>query len=265
MLFLPVLAVLAGLMAHAIPIAAPSPAPMHLKVPWGCRNEKDAALVFRNLTSNILQTLKEHKLPATFFITPSWMLKHPDITKDALSQGHSLGLSIPNVRTLVKETETPNSDHQVLTSKLHKYLEKQVHDWNQMTGYLKIKAKPITIAFTSISFLDLRGGHMYNNRYSSLETAVASEGYTPVLAGFGADTWNEDSAIEESIALSNFYGSTYLQWTPSNTKTVKFLDSRAKLADLENITNVIDAVAFIKSDYLVNIVPLSSCLGYSVN
>ncbi|KAJ3059191.1 hypothetical protein HDU99_006460 [Rhizoclosmatium hyalinum] len=236
--------------------------------PWGCRNESHATIVFNSssLTAQTLNLLRENSLSATFFFTPSWALNNPQIVTDALAQKHSIGLSIPSVLTLVNQTqpcEYGNCDHPVLLDRLEPFLAYQNKTWNENIGYLGARLK--LVAFPNTSLLDLRGGHMYTNRYSSLEDAVSNLGYIPIVADFNKDTWNEDTAALEDVALSNFFGAAYLEIGVEASATKEFVKKRGELKDLADTNAVVDASEFLTRYQNVTVVSMSECLGVSVN
>ncbi|KAJ3005938.1 UNVERIFIED_CONTAM: hypothetical protein HDU68_004346 [Siphonaria sp. JEL0065] len=214
-------------------------------------------LVFRSLTVDTLQTLSDNSLSATFFVTADWVSDNADLAKSALSQGHSLGLDIPDVTNLVSSQPCsgPSCDHPVIQSNLVGYLSNEVQTWNE-----NLDSPPKVVAFTSVSLLNLRGGHMYSSGYGSLEAATGLLGYTVLFVGFGQDTYNHLTAAESSISLSNVFGAPFI--STLNSKTTDFQNSRKGRE--EDVNSAVSAVSFLSANYQVSFVPISTCLGYSV-
>lgn len=78
----------------------------------GDGNEKVIYLTFdggyeNGYTDQILDTLKENHVPAAFFLTGNYVLKHPDLICRMVSEGHIVGnhtMSHPDMRKLGKES-----------------------------------------------------------------------------------------------------------------------------------------------------------------
>lgn len=73
--------------------------------------EKEVVLTFdlgyeKGYTPKILDTLKAHGVPATFFVTGPWLRKHPDLSKRMVAEGHLIGnhtMTHPSLPALGRE------------------------------------------------------------------------------------------------------------------------------------------------------------------
>ncbi|KAI9310254.1 hypothetical protein BDR26DRAFT_889145, partial [Obelidium mucronatum] len=222
-----------------------------------------STLVFRSLTNQTLTVLQSNNLSATFFITPSWAKskKNKDLAANALQQGHNLGLAITSPESLIKKAPPPPKcnagmcDHPVNYPKLNAYLKTATTDWKRELG--RLISKPIYIAFPQTKLIDIRGGHMYPNRYNSLEVELLKRGYNPIIVGFGEDTWNHMTAALSTVSLSNFFGPPYIQSTDNGTAA--FMETRKK-GMVEDVGVVVEAVAYLRLNYNATVVSMSECL-----
>ncbi|KAI9312557.1 hypothetical protein BDR26DRAFT_887992, partial [Obelidium mucronatum] len=223
-----------------------------------CQNSSHNTLAFRALDASTLEKLRAKSLSGTFFITTDWLTSNKQLVNLAVEQGHSIGLSIPQISNLVSQNQPcnyGNCDHPVIEKRVKKFMKDAHKVWNE---HLNVQLK--AVAFTGTSLLDLRGGHMYANRYSSLEAYFGLLGYTSVLVGFGKDTWNHMTAMLSIASLSNIVGAPYVESTFS--KTASFMEDRKDSE--ESVEAAIKAVEFLRENYNVSFVPMVECLGYSL-
>ncbi|HEX3031166.1 MAG TPA: polysaccharide deacetylase family protein [Bacillota bacterium] len=73
--------------------------------------KKEIALTFdlgyeNGFTPKILDTLKAHKVPATFFVTGYWLKKNPELSKRMLAEGHILGNHTMDHPSLAEVSQT---------------------------------------------------------------------------------------------------------------------------------------------------------------
>ncbi|SER57995.1 peptidoglycan-N-acetylmuramic acid deacetylase [Gracilibacillus ureilyticus] len=133
--------------------------------------EKNVYLTFDNgyeagFTEQILDVLKEKKVPATFFLTGHYVDDKPDLVKRMLREGHIIGNHSDTHRDFTKlSKEELKEDIEILTNKLKKVSEnavvqyvrppkgtfnEQSLQWANELGY--------THVFWSLAFVDWNEG-----------------------------------------------------------------------------------------------------------
>ncbi|KAJ3367895.1 hypothetical protein HDU84_001770, partial [Entophlyctis sp. JEL0112] len=218
------------------------------RIPSGCANPKNVAVVFRNLSSDILAGLQNRGIAATFFVTAGFATANVNLTLAAYSQGHTIGLAIEHAETLTVPVAAtaigPPTDRSVNSTALESLLSSELHRWD--TAFGPSAPTPISVmlvAFTKTAFIDLFGAFMYPRVYASLENAVDALGFTPILVPFGEDYYSEESAAVEDVFLSNCFLPLVNSGVGFDANDA-FLRKRGS-SNLESIGKVLAAVDFL--------------------
>ena len=147
-------------------------------IAMGNNNDKNIYLTFdegyeAGHTTQILSTLKENNVTATFFITAHYLNTQPDLVKQMIDEGHTVGNHTVNHKSMPSLTETQiNSE----VMDLHKAIYEKF-------GYEMKYIRPPMGEFSEKSI-----------------TVTNSLGYKTVMWSFAYEDWNENKQPEESIA-----------------------------------------------------------------
>ena len=96
----------------------------------GCPNEKSLYLTFdagyeNNFTPDILDTLKKHQVPATFFLVGTYIRDNPELINRMVSEGHIVGnhtmrhpdmSKINNLESFNKELKAVEEQYKTITN-----------------------------------------------------------------------------------------------------------------------------------------------------
>ena len=147
-------------------------------IAMGNNNDKNIYLTFdegyeAGHTTQILSTLKENNVTATFFITAHYLNTQPDLVKQMIDEGHTVGNHTVNHKSMPSLTETQiNSE----VMDLHKAIYEKF-------GYEMKYIRPPMGEFSEKSI-----------------TVTNSLGYKTVMWSFAYEDWNENKQPEESTA-----------------------------------------------------------------
>ena len=147
-------------------------------IAMGNNNDKYIYLTFdegyeAGHTTQILSTLKENNVKATFFITAHYLNTQPDLVKQMIEEGHIVGNHTVNHKSMPSLTEEQiNSE----VMDLHKAVYEKF-------GYEMKYIRPPMGEFSEKSI-----------------TVTNSLGYKTVMWSFAYEDWNENKQPEESVA-----------------------------------------------------------------
>ena len=147
-------------------------------IAMGNNNDKNIYLTFdegyeAGHTTQILSTLKENNVTATFFITAHYLNTQPDLVKQMIDEGHTVGNHTVNHKSMPSLTEEQiNSE----VMDLHKAIYEKF-------GYEMKYIRPPMGEFSEKSI-----------------TVTNSLGYKTVMWSFAYEDWNENKQPEESAA-----------------------------------------------------------------
>ena len=147
-------------------------------IAMGNNNDKYIYLTFdegyeAGHTTQILSTLKENNVKATFFITAHYLNTQPDLVKQMIEEGHIVGNHTVNHKSMPSLTEEQiNSE----VMDLHKTIYEKF-------GYEMKYIRPPMGEFSEKSI-----------------TVTNSLGYKTVMWSFAYEDWNENKQPEESTA-----------------------------------------------------------------
>jgi len=147
-------------------------------IAMGNNNDKYIYLTFdegyeAGHTTQILSTLKENNVKATFFITAHYLNTQPDLVKQMIEEGHIVGNHTVNHKSMPSLTEEQiNSE----VMDLHKTIYEKF-------GYEMKYIRPPMGEFSEKSI-----------------TVTNSLGYKTVMWSFAYEDWNENKQPEESVA-----------------------------------------------------------------
>ncbi len=170
----------------------------------------DCGYEYQNLTSSILDTLKEKNVKAVFFITMSYAKKNPELVKRMIDEGHSVG-NHSNTHPEMPELTVDEMVWEVMS--LHNYVL-------ETFGYEMTLFRPPTGAFSTRSL-----------------AVVQSLGYKTVHWSFAYADWDTGNQPEpqkalEKITSSHHSGAIYLLHAVSRTnaavlgEVIDFLQNR---------------------------------------
>ncbi len=148
-------------------------------------------------TADILDTLKEKRVRAVFFITYDYAEKNPDLVRRMIDEGHTVGNHTYSHPSLAECSEQEIREE---LGKLHEYVRKQFH-------YDMYVMRPPM------------------GEFSEQVLAIAKEmGYTTVLWSFAYQDWKTDSQPNPDEAFRKLTskthnGAVYLLHAVSETNT----------------------------------------------
>lgn len=178
----------------------------------GNKEKKNIYLTFdegyeAGYTPQLLNTLKENKVKATFFITAHFVNTQPDLVQQMIEEGHIIGNHTVNHKSMPELTEdkikTEVMDlHQVINEK-----------FNYEMKYIRPP----------------------KGEYSEKTLQVTNQlGYTTVMWSFAYEDWNEDKQPDEQSAkkkvLDNLHNGEIMLLHGNSKTNTNILDSVIKEA-----------------------------------
>ena len=158
-------------------------------------------------TSQILATLKENNVKATFFITAHYLNTQPELVKQMIDEGHIVGNHTVNHKSMPSLTESQiNSE----VMDLHKAM------YEKFQYEMKYIRPPM-------------------GEYSEKTLAVTNSlGYKTVMWSFAYEDWNEDKQPEEEKSkakiLNNLHNGEIMLLHGNSKTNTNILDSIIKEA-----------------------------------
>ncbi|KAI9327772.1 hypothetical protein BDR26DRAFT_940279 [Obelidium mucronatum] len=250
--------------SSALPLAE-TPAAVTATTITSCQTPTQASLAFRTLDFPTLQTLQSQNLKATFFIDPLWIRANPYVVQQAVDQGHSLGLAIPDAKSLVV-SRVCNCAYSVDQTAFDAFFANAVKLWNEETGWLKTALRVVSL--TSEPYINQIGSQNRVNRYGELQKAiVAKQGLSPVVVSYGADVSVFENAGLHRVVLSNVLDSSAFvlnATAPVGSAGDVFLNGRVNVTSLEDVVVVKAAAEFLGS-IGKEVVSAGQCFGFAAN
>lgn len=153
----------------------------------GDKKKKEVYLTFDNgyelgYTPKILDTLKEKKVPAIFFVTGQFVREHPELVKRMVEEGHIVGnhtwhhpqLTTVNEVRFEKELQMLKDEVGKITKqKEMKYMRPPEGIFNEFT-LAKTKELGYTHVFWSLAYMDwdVENQHGWQNAYHNITKKI---------------------------------------------------------------------------------------------
>ncbi len=173
----------------------------------GSKDEKSIYLTFdegyeAGYTEQILNTLKENDVTATFFITAHYVNTQPELVKRMINEGHIVGNHTVNHKSMPELTENQIKDE---VMKLHEAI------------YEKFKYE--------MKYIRPPKGEFSENTLK----ITKQMGYKTVMWSFAYEDWNEDKQPDENTAkkkiLDNLHNGEIMLLHGNSKTNTNILDS----------------------------------------
>ena len=178
----------------------------------GNKEKKNIYLTFdegyeAGYTSQLLNTLKENQVKATFFITAHYVNSQPDLVKQMIDEGHIIGNHTVNHKSM---PELSNDKIKTEVMELHQVIYEK---FNYEMKYIRPP----------------------KGEFSENTLQVTNQlGYTTVMWSYAYEDWNEDKQPDEAVAkkklLDNLHNGEIILLHGNSKTNTNILDTIIKEA-----------------------------------